>query len=148
MVKDSYTPLKGIVNQVTRTIVSEREVSLPLISPKTIKISEVKIQTAQQRTKRETTATPKLVRYLRKNQSLPSEESAHVFTPNRLDIVPVQYEKSSMIMTNSTARRTPIERLLYRDQLRNDSTLLIRRPARKLMFTPTNESLVRFSILT
>lgn len=147
MVKDPYSPLKGVVNQVTRSIVTEREVSLPLISAKAIKTVEVNIRTAPRRPSRGTAATPKLVRYLRKSDLLPSEESSNVFTPNRLDIVPVQYEKSSIVMTNSTPRRTPIERLLYRDQLRNDSAIL-RRPPRKFIFTPSNESLVRFSILT
>lgn len=154
MVKDPYTPLKGVVHQVTRSLVTEREVSLPLISPKAIKIIEPIIRTAPQRsTSKNSNGKVKFIRYLRRNELLPSENSAQIFSPNRLDIVPLQYEKSSILLTNSTAkvisnpRRTPIERLLHRDQLKNDSSLL-RRPPRKLLFSSTEESFVRFPIPT
>ena len=153
MTKDPYTPLRGVVNQVTRTIVTAGEASLPLISPKTIKITVVNVRTAPRRPAKGSGGGPRLVRYLRRNDLLPSESNAQLFAPNRLDIVPLQYEKSSMLTINSTQkmtptpRGTPIERLLHRDQLCNDSTAL-RRPPRKLIFSTTNESFVPLSIPT
>lgn len=49
MTKDPYTPLKGIVTEVRRSMVTEKEISLPLISPNAVKVNEVKIQTAPRR---------------------------------------------------------------------------------------------------
>ena len=50
MVKDSYMSLKGITNQAVRSITTEQEYSLPLISPSAVKVNPINIQIAPRRT--------------------------------------------------------------------------------------------------
>ena len=96
---------------------------------------------------------PTIVRYLRRNELLPSEKSSDFLSSDPLMTDPLQYKKPRIVIINASPqpdpppRLTPTDRLLYRDKLRNDPTLL-RRPARKLLFSTTHEAIIPLSVQT
>ena len=94
---------------------------------------------------------PTIVRYLRRNELLPSERSALSNPMNKPLLTQLPYKKSTISVMN-TSKLTDIpptlpraNRLLNRAKMQNDA-LIIRRPPRKLHMNVVHETIMPLTV--
>ena len=91
-----------------------------------------------------------IVRYLRRHEVLPSVPRTSNTSIKDLTIDNLMNHRTASPSTTvqkstpSTPKLTPIDRLLYRDKLRNDP-FPVRRPTRKVTFNLTHETIMPFT---
>ena len=160
MTKDPYRKMKRSFAQATESIATEEE-CCPIIIPfKVVHIEQPIIHQKKVICKFIFLSTfkilnisvPNVVRYLRGNELLPSQRFAQQTAIKNPPVSQLQVETNEpipVIGSNKTRGTAPIlttmDRLLKRDKIRNDASV-IRRPPRRLLINTMRETIVPITV--
>ncbi len=91
---------------------------------------------------------PRIIRYLRRDELMPSEQSASILNSEK-DLLLFQSENKKSIVSfvdnSKTIDVATTNRLLNRAKMRTDPSV-IRRPPRKLIMNATHETIMPLSV--
>ncbi|CAF0854966.1 unnamed protein product [Rotaria sordida] len=146
MTKDSYITRKQTIAHAKESITTQEECCPVLIPANVVHIETPNIQEPTK------FLVPSIIRYLRSNELLPSEQFISQSTTEKFVESQLEFETPTTLSTihiNTTtgnaSNLVTNDRLLNRAKMRIDASV-IRRPPRRLLINVTHETLVPLSI--